>query len=105
MVRSCAHPVLVVDDDDGIRHALQQVFEDEGYEVSTASNGRDALDKIEQMGLAGPPCVIVLDLMMPVMDGREFLTHRTGDPSLRAVPVVVVSAFAGEPASRTCRGS
>src|SRR4051812_34875241 len=59
--------LLVVDDDEDIRETLQAVFESEGYLVTTASNGLEALDRLRTMPTA--PCVIVLDLMMPVMSG------------------------------------
>src|SRR5436190_20649462 len=57
--------ILVVDDDDDVRDVLRDVLEDEGYKVCTAANGRDALDRLKAL----VPCLIVLDLMMPIMDG------------------------------------
>ena len=62
--------ILVVDDDPDIRDSLREVLEDEGYDVSCVGNGREALDHLKA---ASPrPCVILLDLMMPVMDGWQF---------------------------------
>ncbi|MEW5848633.1 MAG: response regulator [Myxococcota bacterium] len=85
--------VLLVDDNVDLLEGLQEVFEGEGWRVRTACNGRDALDVLHQ----GPvPDVIVLDLMMPVMAGPEFLAARRGVEQLRAIPVVVVSAAAEE---------
>ena len=81
--------VLVVDDDIEIRETLAGVLDEEGYAVAKAVNGREALDQI-QAGLQ--PSLIVLDLMMPVMDGWQFLEERAKDESLREVPVVIVSA-------------
>jgi CheY-like chemotaxis protein len=86
-----AHPVLVVDDDDDIRESLMDFLEDHGYEPLGAADGRDALDKLRAHGPR--PCVIILDLMMPVMDGREFRERQLEDPELSAIPVVLVSAY------------
>jgi CheY-like chemotaxis protein len=82
--------VLVVDDDDAIRMAVSQALREEGYEVATASNGRQALDWLHQCHR--PPCVILLDLMMPVMDGLAFREEQLRDPVLAGVPVVVLTA-------------
>jgi len=81
--------VLVVDDDMEIRETLAGVLDEEGYAVATAVHGREALDQIHA-GLR--PSLIVLDLMMPVMDGWQFLEERAKDEQLRQVPVVIVSA-------------
>lgn len=81
--------VLIIEDDDDVREALAQLLEDEGYGVHAAHNGREGLQIASQKA---PPRVIVLDLMMPVMNGWEFLAARRNDPRLRDVPVVVVSA-------------
>jgi CheY-like chemotaxis protein len=81
--------VLVVEDDALIRESLIDALEEHGYQVTGAANGRDALDV-----LATPPRpdVILLDLMMPVMDGRSFRDQQLRDPALAAIPVVVLSA-------------
>jgi two-component system response regulator MprA len=78
--------VLVVDDQDEIRHTLQTALDDEGYTVECAANGREALDILAR----SKPCVILLDLMMPVMDGWAFCEEqkRSGDQT----PVVLLSA-------------
>jgi len=68
------------------------VLEDRDYRPVRAPNGAAALDELRTAERA--PCVILLDLMMPVMDGREFRTQQRGDPSLRTIPVVVLSAHA-----------
>ncbi len=84
-----ACPVLVVDDDDAIRDSLSMLLEDEGYPVATASNGREALDYLH----SGPrPCLILLDLKMPVMNGKEFRLAQQRDRLLSAIPVAVISA-------------
>ena len=78
--------VLVVDDQEAIRDTLETALDDEGFTVETAANGREALDILERW----KPCVILLDLMMPVMDGWAFCEEqrRTGDTT----PVVLLSA-------------
>jgi CheY-like chemotaxis protein len=82
--------ILVIDDDYGIREALKAALEYEGYSVYTAENGQIALDLI-QGGLR--PCLIVLDLMMPVMDGWAFADRMAADQAYSTIPIVVVSAF------------
>ena len=86
------HSVLVVDDDLDIRSALIDVLEDHGFEAEGAINGRDALDKLQAAG-EKKPCLIVLDLMMPVMDGIAFRAEQLNTPELATIPVVVVSAY------------
>jgi CheY-like chemotaxis protein len=81
--------VLVVDDDLEIRHALVDILEDEQYSVMVAANGKEALELIEN----GPtPDVILLDVMMPVMDGWHFLSARLAHPHLVEVPIIIISA-------------
>jgi CheY-like chemotaxis protein len=82
--------VLVVDDDCDQRAVLSEVLEDEGYEVAQAGNGRLALERLldrEQVR----PSVILLDLGMPVMSGRELLTILQARPGLSSIPVVLLS--------------
>jgi CheY-like chemotaxis protein len=81
--------VMVVEDDEGIQAALGQALIEEGYDVVCASHGRQALDLLR----SGPlPSLILLDLMMPVMDGRAFLEVRARDPQLADIPVVIITA-------------
>jgi CheY-like chemotaxis protein len=80
--------VLVVDDDPDVRVMLETYLELEGFDVLTASNGFDALQRLRD----ARPSVILLDLMMPVMDGVEFRRHQQGQPVLRDIPVVCLSA-------------
>jgi len=83
--------ILLVDDNEEIRSAVSELLEDEGYRVATAVNGKEALDVLKR----GPlPRLILLDLMMPVMDGWQFLAVRRADPALSRIPVVILSAFA-----------
>jgi CheY-like chemotaxis protein len=82
--------VLVIDDDDDICDSLRELLEEYGHTVACASNGHEALDL-----LRGPPPlpdVILLDLMMPVMNGWEFRGQQKRDPSLASIPVVVITA-------------
>ena len=82
--------VLVVDDDADIRDAICGVLEGEGYTTLTAENGQMALTLIEK---GRRPCVVLLDLMMPVMNGWEFMKAVSSKGDLDDLPVVVVSAF------------
>ena len=84
--------ILIVDDDADIRDALDACLVVEGYEVHTAEHGKAALDMIE-FGLR--PSVILLDLMMPVMNGYEFLDECHRNPRCVGVPVIIVSANRG----------
>jgi CheY-like chemotaxis protein len=86
-----AHGVMLVEDDTDIRQDLAEILREEGYPVVTAENGRDALDKLRG---SSPPCLIILDLMMPVMDGWAFRAEQLRDPALAGVPVLVVSGVA-----------
>jgi CheY-like chemotaxis protein len=81
--------VLVVEDDDGIRHAVAEGLELEGYEVLTATNGAEALERVR----AGRPDAVVLDLMLPVMDGWAFLDACQREELCNGTPVLVVSAY------------
>jgi CheY-like chemotaxis protein len=83
--------VLLVEDDFDIRDALKQVLTDDGYDVAEAANGLEALSLLRSRPRFG---LIVLDLMMPVMDGWQFRREQQSDPELRGVPVMVLSADA-----------
>ena len=86
---SMLREVFVVDDEYAAREVLTDLLLDSGYSVSSAANGRDALNHLRN---SSPPGVIILDLMMPLMDGWEFLEHQSRDPALLDIPVVVLSA-------------
>jgi CheY-like chemotaxis protein len=87
------HAVMVVEDDSDIRECVQMVLEEEGYKVVTAANGAEAETLLAKLGEAGSPCVILLDLMMPVMSGWELLEHLRRDGKLSdGMRVVVLSA-------------
>jgi CheY-like chemotaxis protein len=83
-----SHVVLVVDDDPDILEALSEILEAEGFEIRRARNGKEALDRLEP----DPPKLILLDLMMPVMDGWEFAQRMRQRPSVAHIPIIVLSA-------------
>jgi CheY-like chemotaxis protein len=85
--------VLVIDDDADIRDLLSQFFEVEGFQVLSARNG---LEAIEQLRGGRRASVILLDLMMPVMNGWQFRHQQKLDPSMAAIPVVVISAVVAD---------
>jgi CheY-like chemotaxis protein len=86
--------VMVVDDDEDIRESIADVLRECGYEVECAMNGRDAMSKLRG-GVR--PSVILLDLMMPVMDGWQFRAEQVEDPRLAGIPVIVISAAGANP--------
>jgi CheY-like chemotaxis protein len=85
-----AGSLLIVEDDDGARSALGDIFGLEGYDVAYSCNGREALSHLRSSPL---PNVIILDLQMPVMDGWQFRLEQKKDQSIANVPVIVVTAF------------
>ncbi|HVH47842.1 MAG TPA: response regulator [Labilithrix sp.] len=87
--------ILIVEDDPDIRDALRDVLELDGYEIVEASNGKEGLERLRNIVR---PCVILLDLMMPVMSGREFIAVLRETDVLATIPVVVVSAWPDEAA-------
>jgi CheY-like chemotaxis protein len=86
--------ILLVEDDEAIREEVQDILETEGYTVTTAVNGREALQYLEQSSPEDLPGCILLDLMMPVMTGRELLDEifREGREHLALIPVIVATA-------------
>jgi CheY-like chemotaxis protein len=81
--------ILVVDDDRDICFTIAEALALDGHRVLTASNGQMALEQARR----NRPDLIVLDLMMPVMSGWQFLEARREDPDLASVPVIVITAF------------
>jgi CheY-like chemotaxis protein len=93
--------ILVVDDDRDIRETLGDILLHEGYQVELAENGARALELIRR----GPrPALVLLDLMMPVMSGWEFLEEAEQDEELAAIPVLVVSAMPAPLAPEAAKG-
>jgi signal transduction histidine kinase len=95
--------VLVIDDDVDVREALVELLVDRGYSVLTASNGLEALNLLAS--LAEPPSSIVLDLMMPLLDGYGVLEALQKNPKLTHIPVTVVSAAHGVERARLSHAS
>ncbi|HVN27503.1 MAG TPA: response regulator [Candidatus Binataceae bacterium] len=83
--------ILVVDDDRGAMEALSDILEYEGYQVERAQNGLQALEHLKETRPS--PNLIILDLLMPVMDGWEFRLRQKEDPELAKIPVLVVTAI------------
>lgn len=83
--------ILVVDDDRDIRDTLVELLVDHGFPAIGAGNGVEALEILRTS--ASPPSLILLDLMMPVMDGREFRERQLENPAWTAIPVIVISAY------------
>jgi CheY-like chemotaxis protein len=98
--RACAS-IMIVEDDPDIRDSLRYILENEGYRVMTAENGQEAFDVLAKIPR---PCLILLDLMMPVMNGWEFLDQRQGDVALATIPVVIVSAITDRAKSAQASG-
>lgn len=82
-------PVLVVDDDADLREALQGILRDEGYVVATVATAEQAL---EVLRAGAEPCVILLDIKMPGMDGLGFRREQLADPAISRTPVVFFTA-------------
>jgi CheY-like chemotaxis protein len=91
MTRSDPAPILVVEDDRDAREMLEQLLTANGYEVHTSTNGQEALEQLETIS---QPCLIVLDLMMPVMDGWQFLSHLKRTRRATETAVIILSAVA-----------
>ena len=85
------HQVLVVEDDVEIRETLIEVLADIGVGTLEASNGEEALEALRRS--AQLPCLIFLDMMMPIMDGRAFREAQLNQPALKDIPVVILSAY------------
>lgn len=82
--------ILIIEDDESIRNALRDILELEDYRVQVASNGKEGL---EALASTSDPCLILLDFMMPVMNGLEFAQALKKDDLLAAIPIVVISAY------------
>ena len=87
------HKILIVDDERDIRDSLKQLLEFEGYEVTTAANGQEAYQYL--LGNLRPS-LIVLDLMMPIMNGWEFSDTISRNSVLSDIPVILLTAFSDQ---------
>jgi CheY-like chemotaxis protein len=86
-----SHRIFVVEDEEMIRESIVEFLGEQGYDVVGAADGREALNKLD---VSDPrPCLILLDLMMPVMDGRSFREQQLRIPALAQIPIVVFSAY------------
>jgi CheY-like chemotaxis protein len=85
--------VLIIEDDEDIAESLADVLGARGYHVAVAANGKDAIERIRATAIR--PDVILLDLLMPVMDGIGFLEARAAEPLLATVPVIIITAQPG----------
>jgi CheY-like chemotaxis protein len=89
--RDLSQAVLLVDDDEAMRETLTEFLEMEGFSVVSAQHGQEALDVLARIEAPG---LILLDYMMPVMNGLQFLAAQKENPRLRPIPVVILSAWA-----------
>ena len=81
--------VLIVEDDDDVREFMELLLSTSGYETMIARDGYEALQKMRSRR----PCLVLLDLQMPRMDGWEFRERQLQDPDLAPIPVVCISAY------------
>ena len=90
--------VMVVEDDRDTREVVKMILELEGFGVTEAADGFEALDRLHSLRAADPhlPCAIVLDIMMPRCSGTEFRRRQLDDPLISDVPVIVLSAIADQ---------
>jgi CheY-like chemotaxis protein len=91
-IRRDRHMILVVDDDHDLRESLREILEAEGFETIGASNGKEAIELLRRKDQP-PPRVILLDIMMPVMTGRDVLERLRRDAPFATTPVVFMTAF------------
>jgi CheY-like chemotaxis protein len=92
--------VLVVDDEFGIVDVLETVLTDEGYQVLTASNGKQGLVRLSEE----KPEVVLLDFMMPIFSGGEMLRAMASEPAYQRIPVIMMSALSEEAVAERCKG-
>lgn len=91
-MRVPTRPILLVDDNSDVLEVVKLMLEGEGYSVRTAANGAEALESLRD---GVDPCLIILDLTMPVMDGWQFRERQLEDPRLRDIPTIIYSAVGG----------
>lgn len=83
-------PILIIEDDPEIRESLVDILVDEGYNVVSAKNGKEGLEYLSTT--EKPPCLVFIDLMMPVMDGKTFRVEQSKNPAIADIPTVLFSA-------------
>jgi two-component system, chemotaxis family, chemotaxis protein CheY len=85
------HSILIVEDDPDLQEAMAVILDAEGYRIIAAGDGQEAIDRLRD---GARPSVIVLDLMLPRKDGRQFRTEQLADPRFAAIPVIAYSGDA-----------
>jgi DNA-binding response OmpR family regulator len=93
--------ILLVEDDQDIREALRDLLQTEGFSVFEAENGKTGL---ELLSTIPEPCLVLLDMMMPVMNGWEFIERKRSHNDIATIPVIIVSAIAESVSDATVRG-
>jgi CheY-like chemotaxis protein len=88
---TCDRTVLIVEDDADLRGAIAEILTDSGYRAEQAGGGQEALDRLAR---EKRPCIVLLDLMMPEVDGFEVRETMTANEAMRDIPVVVLTAHA-----------
>lgn len=83
--------ILIVEDDQSIREMMKDVLEIEGYTIFTATNGKEGIETLQK--IKPSPCVVLLDMMMPIMNGWQFLDFQRSSPEYATIPVIVCSAY------------
>lgn len=84
--------IMIVEDDTLVQRMYQKVFSYEGFETVTADNGEDGMNKVK----ADKPSLILLDVMMPKVNGMQMLKELKGDPELKKIPVVILTNLAND---------
>jgi CheY-like chemotaxis protein len=84
--------ILLVEDDDDIREQITEILSEEGYQVEAAENGKIALDYLKACSAEHLPGCMILDLMMPVMTGKQLMEITLQDPLFKHIPIIVASA-------------
>jgi CheY-like chemotaxis protein len=90
MSSACERVLMIVEDDRDLRESIIEVLADREYQAIAAGNGKEALEQLRASPVK--PCLILLDIMMPVMDGWQFRAEQEVDPDLRGIPVLVLTA-------------
>ena len=98
--KTASKTILIVDDEFGVLEVLEFVLADVGYSVVTAANGRDALARVQET----KPELIVLDFMLPLVDGAGVLQALAANPEFSSIPVILTSALPEETIKQRCKG-